>query len=169
TAPSGYVSPLGGVIIGLVAGILVVFSVVLIEKKIDDPVGVLSAHGVAGIWGTLACGLFTTPKLAELRGVGEAGLFYGGGITQLWVQAVGVAATMAFVFVVSFAVFKLIDLTIGLRVTADEEIAGLDISEHGMYGYPEQFIPEAELVGYGSTPTLTSAGAVAASATPQEV
>ena len=169
TAPAGYVSPLGGVIIGFVAGVLVVFSVVLIEKKIDDPVGVLSAHGVAGIWGTLACGLFTTPKLAELRGIGDAGLFYGGGITQLWVQAVAVVAVIAFVFIVSYAVFKLIDMTIGLRVTADEEAAGLDISEHGMYGYPEQFIPEAELVGYGSAPTLTSASAVAATAKPQEV
>jgi Amt family ammonium transporter len=165
TAPSGYVSPLGGVIIGFVAGVIVVFSVILIEKKIDDPVGVLSAHGVAGIWGTLACGLFTTKDLALDNQ--KPGLFYGGGLTQLGVQAVGVVAVIIFVFILSYAVFKLIDVTIGLRVSAEEEEAGLDISEHGMYGYPEQFIPEAELTGYNLSPVLTSASAVAA--TKQEV
>ncbi|MDQ8043253.1 MAG: ammonium transporter [Patulibacter sp.] len=166
TAPSGYVSPLGGVIIGFVAGVIVVFSVVLIEKKIDDPVGVLSAHGVAGIWGTLACGLFTTKDLALDNQ--KAGLFYGGGLTQLAVQAVAVLAVIAFVFIVSYIVFKLVDVTIGMRVSAEEEEAGLDISEHGMYGYPEQFIPEAELTGYNLSPVLTSASAVAASSSPQE-
>jgi Amt family ammonium transporter len=160
TAPSGFIEPWAGVVVGLVAGFLVVVCVIGIEKKIDDPVGVLSAHGVAGIWGTLACGLFTTKELATLRDVGEPGLFYGGGITQLWVQAVAVLAVIAWVFVTSIIVFWIINKTIGMRVSPEEEEAGLDISEHGMYGYPEQFIPEAELVGYGLSPVLTSSGAV---------
>ena len=70
-----------------------------IDKKIDDPVGALSAHGLAGVWGTLACGLFTAPRLAEKNGVGEGGLFYTGSFTQLLDQAVGVVAAFAFVFI----------------------------------------------------------------------
>ena len=80
TAPSGYVEFWAAPIIGLVAGVLVVVCVLAIDKKLDDPVGALSAHGMAGIWGTLACGLFTSPRLAETVGVGEAGLFDGGGV-----------------------------------------------------------------------------------------
>ena len=131
------------------AGAIVVYGVVLIEKVLDDPVGALSAHGLAGIWGTLACGIFTAPRLAELNGVGEGGLWYTGGFTQLGNQALGMAVAFACVLAVSYAVFALIKATIGLRVTAEEEDAGLDISETGMYGYPEQFIPPSELVGPG--------------------
>ena len=161
TAPSGYVSPWAAVIIGAVAGVLVVVSVLAIDRKIDDPVGALSAHGIAGIWGTLACGLFTNPALADYNAVGEGGLFYTGSFHQLGVQALGVVTVFAFVFVASFITFFLIKKTYGLRVTADEEDAGLDISEHGMYGYPEQFIPAPELVGVG--PVQTPAGATASS------
>lgn len=148
TAPAGFVEIWAAPLIGLVAGVIVVLGVLGIDRlRIDDPVGATSAHGLAGIWGTLACGLFASPRLVE---AGQTGLFYGGGFGQLGTQAATVAITFAFVFAVSFAVFKLIDLTIGLRVTPEEERAGLDISEHGMYGYPEQFIPEAELVGYAT-------------------
>ena len=154
TAPSGYVEFWAAPIIGLVAGIIVVLSIYAIDKYIDDPVGALSAHGVAGIWGTLACGLFTSNRLATLNGVGDAGLFEGGGFKQLWVQAVGVGAAFITVFVLSFATFYVIKKTVGLRVEEHEEDAGLDISEHGMYGYPEQFIPGPELVGYGATPSV---------------
>ncbi len=167
TAPSGYVDPWAAAVIGLIAGLIIVPAIIGIEKKIDDPVGVLAVHGLAGIWGTLSCGLFTTEALT-LEGQ-KSGLFYGGGAEQLAAQFVAVVATFLIVFIISFATFYLIKKTVGLRVTADEEIAGLDISEHGMYGYPEQFIPEAELVGYGSSPTLTSASAVASTAKPQEV
>ena len=120
-----------------------------IDKWIDDPVGALSAHGLAGIWGTLACGLFTAPRLAEKNAVGEAGLFY----TRLVPPALRAGAgrrgrvrrsSSSFSFVTFWAIKK----TYGLRVTAEEEDAGLDIFEHGMYGYPEQFIPAPELVGY---------------------
>ena len=149
TAPSGYVEFWAAPIIGAVAGVIVVYGVILIEKVLDDPVGALSAHGLAGIWGTLSCGIFTAPRLAELNGVGEGGLWYTGSFAQLGDQALGVAVAFVCVFAVSYAVFFLIKATIGLRVTAEEEDAGLDISETGMYGYPEQFIPPSELAGSG--------------------
>jgi ammonium transporter, Amt family len=149
TAPSGYVEFWAAPIIGAVAGVIVVYGVILIEKVLDDPVGALSAHGLAGIWGTLACGIFTAPRLAELNGVGEGGLWYTGSLSQLGDQALGVVVAFACVFTASYVVFYLIKATIGLRVTAEEEDAGLDISETGMYGYPEQFIPPSELIGPG--------------------
>ena len=149
TAPSGYVEFWAAPIIGAVAGVIVVYGVIMIEKVLDDPVGALSAHGLAGIWGTLSCGLFTAPRLAELNGVGEGGLWYTGSFSQLGNQALGVGVAFACVFVVSYAVFFAIKHTIGIRVTAEEEDAGLDISETGMYGYPEQFIPPSELIGPG--------------------
>jgi Amt family ammonium transporter len=149
TAPSGYVEFWAAPIIGLVAGILVVYAVLAIEKKLDDPVGALSAHGLAGVWGTLSCGLFTSTRLAETNGIGEPGLFYSGSFEQLGVQAVGVAAAFITVFVLSIGTFWAIKKTVGLRVDAEAEEAGLDIAEHGMYGYPEQFIPQPELFGNG--------------------
>jgi Amt family ammonium transporter len=121
-----------------------VMGVLAIEKVLDDPVGALSAHGLAGIWGTLSCGIFTSPRLADLNAVGDPGLWYSGSFHQLGAQALGVAVAFTCVFVVSYAVFYAIKRTMGLRVTAEEEDAGLDISEHGMYGYPEQFIPQPE-------------------------
>jgi Amt family ammonium transporter len=129
-----------------------VLGVLAIDKVLDDPVGALSAHGLAGVWGTLACGIFTSPRLAELNAVGDPGLWYSGSFHQLGVQALGIAAAFATVFAVSYAVFAAIKYTIGLRVTPDEEDAGLDISEHGMYGYPEQFIPQPEYPGAASGP-----------------
>jgi Amt family ammonium transporter len=167
TAPSGYVELWAAPIIGAIAGVIVVLGVLAIDKKIDDPVGALSAHGLAGIWGTLACGLFTAPRLAAKNAVGEGGLFYTGSFTQLFDQAVGVVAAFAFVFSLSFLTFWIIKQTYGLRVSAEEEDAGLDISEHGMYGYPEQFIPAPELVGYA--PAATPVGATRPAATTREV
>jgi Amt family ammonium transporter len=141
TAPSGYVEFWAAPVIGLIAGVVVVFSVILIDRKLDDPVGALSAHGAAGIWGTLSCGIFTAPRLAELNGIGEGGLWYTGSAHQLLVQGLGVAAAFAAVFTISFLVFFLIKATYGLRVKPEEERYGLDIVEHGMWGYPEQFMP----------------------------
>jgi ammonium transporter, Amt family len=155
TAPSGYVSPWAAIPIGGVAGIIVVLGVYAIDKWLDDPVGALSAHGLAGIWGTLSCGLFTNPDLAKFNAVGKGGIFYTGSFSQLGSQALGVLVAFSTVFVLSFATFWVIKKTYGLRVTAEEEEAGLDISEHGMYGYPEQFIPEPELIGYGAMPADT--------------
>src|SRR4051794_36952355 len=91
TAGSGYVVPWAAVVIGAVAGVIVVLGVYAIDKVIDDPVGALSAHGLAGIWGTVACGLFTLPKLAEFNGVGDGGLVYTGSFSQLGRQLLGVA------------------------------------------------------------------------------
>jgi Amt family ammonium transporter len=152
TAPSGYVEPWAAVIIGALAGVIVPLGVYAIDRKIDDPVGALTAHGLCGIWGTLACGLFTSPRLAEFNAVGDPGLLYTGSFHQLLVQALGVVTVFAFVFVLSFAAFWAIKKTYGLRVSAEEEEAGLDITEHGMYGYPEQFIPAPELIGYSTAP-----------------
>jgi Amt family ammonium transporter len=102
---------------------------------VDDPLGAIAAHGMGGVWGTLSCGLFTTPALAA---VGNPGLFYGGGFSQLGVQALGILACGGFVFVSSLAVFALLKATIGLRVKPEQELDGLDISEHGVFGYGEQ-------------------------------
>jgi ammonium transporter, Amt family len=168
TAPSGYVEYWAAPIIGAVAGVIVVYGVVLIEKKLDDPVGALSAHGLAGIWGTLSCGIFTSTRLADLNGVGDPGLWYSGSFHQLGAQALGVATAFACVFVVSYLTFWAIKATIGLRVTDDEEEAGLDISETGMYGYPEQFIPAPELAGVGDAVPAQPAAPAAASVRPGE-
>ena len=129
TAPCDCVTPVGAFFIGLVAGILVVLAVEFFDNvaKIDDPVGAVSVHMVNGIWGTLAVGLFSS------GGDGVApGLFYGGGFAQLGVQALGVVSVAAYVLIVMFIIFKLIDKTVGLRVPAQIEIDGLDIHEHGL-------------------------------------
>jgi Amt family ammonium transporter len=157
TAPSGYVELWAAIPIGLIAGLLVPPCVLWIDKKLDDPVGVLTAHGICGIWGTMSCGLFTSPRLAQYNAFGDpaGGLFYSGSLSQLIAQVVGFTVAFSFVFTMSYATFFVIKKTYGLRVTEDEEDAGLDISEHGMYGYPEAFIPPAELIGYGGGPTAS--------------
>jgi ammonium transporter, Amt family len=154
TAPSGYVEAWAGPIIGFVAGAIVVLGVIAIDKRLDDPIGALSAHGLAGIWGTLACGLFTAPRLAQYNAFGDpdGGLLYSGEFTQLIAQAVGVAVAFSFVFGMSYLTFAAIKATIGLRVSEEQEEAGLDIVEHGMYGYPEQFIPLPEIGAASSGP-----------------
>jgi ammonium transporter, Amt family len=151
TAPSGYVEYWAAPLIGFAAGALVVLCVLAIEKVIDDPVGALSAHGAAGIWGTLAVGLFASPRFVDdgasagiWYGIFDGGVAFGGALGQLLVQAVGVAATFAVVFGLSYMAFYAIKQTIGLRVSEQEELSGIDISTHGMYGYPEQFIPQEE-------------------------
>jgi Amt family ammonium transporter len=141
TAPSGYVEPWAAIVIGAVAGVIVSIAIPLIDRVLDDPVGCLSAHGLAGIWGTLSCGLFTVPALAEFNAVGHGGLFYTGSFQQLGAQAIAVASSFGAVFVLSFAAFWAIDKIVGLRVSPEEELEGLDVSEHGMWGYPEAFMP----------------------------
>ncbi len=128
TAGCDCVSPVGAFFIGVVAGFLVVLSVEFFDNiaKIDDPVGAVSVHMANGIWGTIAVGLFSTGA----DGVGK-GLFYGG-VSQLGVQILGIIAIDAYVLVVMFIAFKIIDKTIGLRVPAQVEIDGLDIHEHGL-------------------------------------
>jgi len=152
TAPSGYVEAWTAPVIGAIAGVIVPLGVYAIDRRLDDPVGALTAHGLCGVWGTLSCGIFTSPRLAEYNAFGDGGLIYTGSFGQLGTQALGIVVVFAFVLTVSYVTFWAIKKTYGLRVTADEEEAGLDISEHGMYGYPEQFIPAPELVGYSAAP-----------------
>jgi Amt family ammonium transporter len=134
---------------------------------LDDPVGALSAHGLAGIWGTLSCGIFTSPRLADFNGVGDPGLWYSGSFHQLGAQALGIGTAFGIVFVVSYAVFFVLKHTIGIRVSAEDEDAGLDISETGMYGYPETFIPPSDLVGTAlpGSPAIPSAAHAGITAT----
>ncbi len=123
TAPCATVSPVSAVIIGAVGGILVVMSVMFFEKiRVDDPVGAISVHGVNGAWGTLAAGIFN---------IG------GTSFKLIAVQVIGIAACFLWVFPVAFLMFKLIDKTIGLRVSREEEIEGLDFTEHGGNAYPD--------------------------------
>ncbi len=113
---------------GMIAGVLVVFSALFFDKlKVDDPVGAISVHGVCGAWGTLATGLFAK----------EGGLFTGGGGSQTATQLIGIGVTFAWSFGVSFALFKAVQAVMGLRVSPEEEMEGLDITEHGMEAYPE--------------------------------
>ncbi|MDH3226643.1 MAG: ammonium transporter [Thermoleophilia bacterium] len=152
TAPCAFVEPGAAVVIGLIGGGLVPPIVLLLDRvKIDDPLGAIPAHGVAGIWGTLAIGLFATGKLVP-EGSAE-GLLVGGDAEQLWVQTYGVLLTFAVVFVAALIVFGAIKYTIGLRVSEVEELRGLDITQHGMFGYPERFIevPGAEPNGTAET------------------
>ncbi|MFJ8237083.1 ammonium transporter [Ureibacillus sp. NPDC094379] len=153
TASCGFVAPWAAVVIGLVGGIMVVFSMKLFDKaKLDDPIAALSVHGTVGVWGTLSNGLFALPALSTDIDWGHAGLFYGGGFEQLGVQALGVVASGAYAFVVSFIILKIMDKVMGgLRVTEEEEIMGLDISEHGSYGYPEQMALEEAKVSLAAT------------------
>jgi Amt family ammonium transporter len=141
TAPSGYVEYWAALPVGLVAGVLVVVCVIAIDRRLDDPIGALSSHGVCGVWGTLTCGLFTSPRLAAYNAVGKPGLVYSGSVHQLAAQALGVVAAFTAVFAVSFVIFFVIKATFGLRVRPEDERYGLDIVEHGMWGYPEQFMP----------------------------
>ncbi|MFS0861221.1 ammonium transporter [Fredinandcohnia sp. 179-A 10B2 NHS] len=143
TASCAFVDTWAAVVIGFVAGILVFYSARFFEKrKIDDPIFALSVHGAAGVWGTLSTGFFATPELAT---VGQAGLFYGGGFAQLGVQLMGVVSAGAYAFVVSFIILAVMKKVMkGLRVTEEEEIMGLDVSEHGSYGYPEVFLAKED-------------------------
>src|SRR5436853_315115 len=141
TAPSGYVEPWAAVIIGAVAGVIVVFGILALDRFLDDPIGALPAHGIAGIWGTLSCGLFTAPALAKFNGVGQGGLFYTGSFHQLGAQAIAVGVAFVTVFTLSYGLFWIIKKTVGLRVSAGEDMEGLDLSQHGMWGYPESFMP----------------------------
>ena len=132
TAPCAFVDTWAACVIGAIGGILVVLGVILLDKlHIDDPVGAFPVHGINGIWGTLAIGLFGQKAL----GVASNGLFYGGGLTQLGIQALGVTSVAIFTIITMGAIFIAIDKTIGLRVSREEELRGLDIGEHGMEAY----------------------------------
>ena len=131
TAPCDVTDAFGAIIIGAVAGVLVVFGVWFCDNvvHVDDPVGAVAVHCMNGIWGTIAVGLFATTNAPEST---INGLFYGGGFDQMKIQLIGVVSVLAWAAVTMFLAFKLIDMTIGLRVSEEEEIVGLDAKEHGL-------------------------------------
>lgn len=135
TAPCDIVTPVGALIIGGIAGILVVLSVLFIDRiGIDDPVGAISVHLVNGVWGTLACSLFGAEAVLKTASV-SSGLFYGGGFHSLGIQLLGIVSYGSWAFILGLLTFTVIKKTIGLRVSEDEERKGLDITEHGNDAY----------------------------------
>jgi len=144
TAPSGFVNPVGSVIIGVIAGVLVCISVEFVDRvlKVDDPVGAISVHGTNGLWGVISVGLFADGKSnygGSWNGVtgSVTGLFYGDNGGQLVAQLIGVATLLGFVFTLSFVFNLLVDWFVGHRVSAKSELQGLDLPEMGALGYPE--------------------------------
>jgi Amt family ammonium transporter len=134
TAPCAFVGLGSSLIIGGAAGVIVVFAVLFFDKlKVDDPVGALAVHFANGVFGTLCVGLFAQDKITGVA-TGN-GLFYGGGFKLLGVQAMGSASVILFTLVVSLIFWSIIKATLGLRVSREEEIRGLDIDEHGMEAY----------------------------------
>ncbi len=132
TAPCNYVSPAASLLIGAVAGVIVVMGVLLLDKiGVDDPVGAVPVHAMNGTWGTLAVGLFGQKSL----GLARDGLFHGGGLGQLGIQALGNLAAIAFAVTLMAVLFIVMKKTMGLRVSREEEVRGLDIGEHGMEAY----------------------------------
>ena len=140
TAGCGNMTAGGAVLAGLIGGILVVFSIEFVEKKlkIDDAIGAFSVHGIAGVWGTLVIGLW------GVDGDAGIGLFNGGGAAQLGAQAIGVLAYAVWAVLLSFIVLAILKATMGLRVTKEVEIEGLDISEHGSIAYPGKRVRDIE-------------------------
>ncbi len=160
TAPCAWISPLDSILIGAAAGVIVYLGVLLLDRlKIDDPVGAIPVHLFCGVWGTLSIGLFAVNP----NGLGRSGLFYGGGLELLGIQAVGVVAVGGFVLASMSAIFFALKLVYGLRVPRKAEIIGLDVYQHGMANYPEAsnaFSPPAALIGEDRAP-LTRAEAQA--------
>ena len=161
TAGCANVDALGASIIGAVAGILVVVAVEFIDLKlhVDDPVGAVAVHGVNGLWGTLAVGLFATDTAP---GMSAKGLFYGGGFAQLGTQALGIGAIALWTIVTMTGVFFLIKKVNGLRVTEEEEIQGLDLQEHGLASSYADFMITVPALDVGTTAMHMSSGAVPA-------
>jgi Amt family ammonium transporter len=160
--PCGFVAPWGGAVIGLAAGTLMVLVVLGVDRlKVDDPIGAVAGHGGGGTIGVIAPGFLTTPSAAGLLG-GREGLVYGGGGAQLGWQLIGLGAIVAFTFVAAYVSLQLINRTIGLRAPETAELQGLDISEHGMWGYPERFIevlgaePDDALPDFMAAPSGTA-------------
>lgn len=149
TAGCDVVSPVGAFFIGLIAAFVVVYGIEFVDKilKIDDPVGAVGVHGCCGAVGTLLTGLFATDK----------GLFYGAGAEFFLIQLLGVVAVIAWVAVTMTIIFTLIDKTVGLRVSADEEIVGLDIKEHGLSSSYADFMPSTNPLTIGNVVSDVSA------------
>ena len=153
TAGCDLVDPVGAFFIGLIAGFVVVFGIEFIDKvcKIDDPVGAIGVHGMCGATGTLLTGLFSANEFTYVNAAGvemtmSKGLFYGGGFRFLGVEALGVVSVIAWVAITMTIVFMVLKHTIGLRVTREEEISGLDLPEHGLVSAYADFVPTVETI-----------------------
>lgn len=154
TAPCAFVSVESSLIIGLVAGVLVVLAVMAFDRmRIDDPVGATSVHLVNGIWGTLALGLFAQEQF--MPNTTGNGLFFGGGTKLLSAQMMGVFAVGVFTFLISVLAWALLKITVGIRVPLNEEVAGLDVGEHGNSAYPE-FVIRKPAYSYATAIARTS-------------
>lgn len=163
TASCAYVTVGASLLIGAIAGIIVVFAVMFFDRiGIDDPVGATSVHLCCGVFGTICVGLFAKEGVTSLST--KNGLFYGGGFGLLGVQLLGIVAVGAFVFAASMLVWFVLKKTVGIRVPAEEEIAGLDIGEHGNRAYPD-FAPAVDSVDYSAVDTLAVATPATAEAT----
>ena len=151
TAPCAYIPAWAALAIGTISGILVCYSVYFVEHrlKIDDPVGAVSVHGVNGLWGTLSLGLFADGTYGDVKG-----LLFGGGFGQLGAQLIGIFTLILVVFSLSYLLFKLLDKTIGMRVSAEEELTGLDIPVHGAVCYPEFSISSSFSIQTNGTPVI---------------
>jgi Amt family ammonium transporter len=141
TAPCAFVSSFWAFVIGAIAGVLVCWSVFFVERslKVDDPVGAISVHGTCGAWGVISLGLFSDGTYGDgFNGVEGTvrGLFYGGA-SQLVAQVIGTIVCFAFIFGISWIFFKVLDAVVGMRVSAQVELEGLDVPEMGGHGYPE--------------------------------
>ena len=159
TAGCGFVDPYAALIIGAIGGSIIIYSVRFFDwLHIDDPVGVISVHGACGVWGTLAVGLFATKSL--VGGGDDYGLLLGGGIEQLGAQVIGIVAIFGWVTVTAGILFLAIKHTVGLRVSEAEELAGIDVTEHGIGAYPEfpTVIPGAAVETSASTSQPPSGG-----------
>jgi ammonium transporter, Amt family len=150
TCPCYWVSPTGAILIGGIAGFVVVLGIDLLEHlRIDDPIGAVPVHGFCGIWGTLSLGLFAVGKYGATGPFGAdnsapvTGLFYGGGFSVLAAQAIGSLIVTASTFSIALLLMHLVNLTRTLRVSAEGELAGLDIHEHGIPAYPEYVITDS--------------------------
>lgn len=138
TAPCAFVGMASAFCIGIIAGVLVVLSVLYLDRvKADDPVGAVSVHLVNGVWGTIAVGIFADPSVCPAASVVKPGLLFGGGIQQLLPQVIGVVAVGVFVFAIATVSWAILKAVVGLRVSAEEEMEGLDIGEHGNSAYPD--------------------------------
>ena len=180
TAPCDVCDAFGSIVIGAVAGVLVVFGVWLLDHKlhVDDPVGAVAVHCLNGIWGTIAVGLFATGSApAFARGIGDgtifganqiagAGLFYGGGFKQLGIQLLGMGSTILWTAVTITIAFLVIKKIFGLRVSREEEVTGLDTSEHGLPSAYSGFSMAPEYLEEGETPVLVDGDTPAAEAIP---
>lgn len=153
TAGCDVMTPALAALTGLIAGVIVVFAVVMFDKlRVDDPVGAISVHGVCGAWGTLAIGLYPLLGLGLYGGAEES--------VSLWTQFVGVGAGFLWAFPASYVIFSLIKATVGLRVSEEEELEGLDVTEHGMLAYPPGFVIDTQTgtPAVPGAPALSSVG-----------